>query len=85
MCYRADFLTRVWGEYLTAHNVTEDQVDPDDFVRWAYGQALAHRKPLYDGMAKNWGLSVSASDIAAATTPDAFNALIAQALEKHSA
>ncbi|MBV1867881.1 MAG: ATPase [Marinosulfonomonas sp.] len=84
MCYQAEFLNRVWAEYLAEHNVTQAQVDPDAFVRWAYGQALAHRKPLYDAMAKNWGLSVSADDIAAATTPDAFNALIAQALEKAS-
>lgn len=84
MCYQAEFLTRVWGEYLAKHALAEDKVDPDDFVRWAYAQALAHRKPLYDAMAKNWGLSVSASDIAAATTPDAFNTLIAQALEKHA-
>lgn len=82
MCYQAEFLIRVWQEYLSNNNIQEDQVDPDDFVRWAYSQALAHRQPRYAAMAKNWGVTVSAQDIAKANTPAAFEALIAQALEK---
>lgn len=84
MCYQEEFLTRVWAEYLSKNNVQEDQVNPDDFVRWAYSQALAHRQPRYAEMAKNWGVSVSAEEIAKANTTAAFEALIAEALEKRS-
>jgi len=85
MYYQKDFLIRIWNAYLAENDIEPAQVDPDSFVRWAYSQALAHRKPLYDSMAKNWGISVSAADIAKATTPEAFQTLIAQALEKHAA
>jgi hypothetical protein len=81
MCYQDAFLVKVWNEYLSKNNVKETDVDPDDFVRWAYSQALTHRQPRYSAMAKNWGISVSAADIADATTPTAFEALIARALE----
>jgi hypothetical protein len=42
---------------------------------------MAHRQPLYRGMA-NWGVKVTADEIAAVTTPDQFNVLIANALER---
>jgi hypothetical protein len=35
-----------------------DAVDPDDFIRFTYARALAHRQPLYSAMARNWGLKV---------------------------
>ncbi|MGR3289948.1 MAG: ATPase [Paracoccaceae bacterium] len=82
MCYRAEFLQRVWQEYLIDNKCADTDVDPDDFVRWAYGQALAQRQPRYAAMARNWGVTVSAQDVAKATTPTAFDAMIARALEK---
>lgn len=84
MCYQAEFLIRVWKEFLADNNVEEGDVDPDSFVRWAYSQAMAHRQPRYRAMAENWGISVSAEDIANADTPKAFEALIARALEARS-
>ena len=32
-----------------------DEVDPDDFIRWTYARALAHRQPLYAAMARQLG------------------------------
>ncbi|MGR3662025.1 MAG: ATPase [Paracoccaceae bacterium] len=81
MCYQADFLLRVWAEYLSKNNVEESDINPDGFVRWAYTRALEHRQPRYAAMARNWGVSVSAADIAAADSPAAFEALIARTLE----
>jgi hypothetical protein len=49
-------------------------------VRWTYAQALAHRQPLYAGMAQ-WGVTVSADQIGAIKTPNDFNQLIEQTLE----
>ncbi|WP_210529816.1 ATPase [Rubellimicrobium arenae] len=64
MAYRPDFLLRMWHEYLSQRNVAEDRVNPDDFIRFTYAKALAHRQPLYAAMARNWGLVVRAEDMA---------------------
>ncbi|QDY68935.1 ATPase [Qingshengfaniella alkalisoli] len=81
MYYQPEFLSRMWGEYLDTHAVAEARVDPDDFMRWTYAKALAHRQPLYAAMARNWGISVTAEDISSVRSTDDFNALIAQRLE----
>ncbi len=82
MCYRADFLDALWAEYLAGHGGSEDAVDPDAFIRFAYGRALDHRQPLYAAMARNWGVSVKADEIAAVRDPADFEALIGQALAR---
>jgi hypothetical protein len=81
MAYMPAFLDQVWHAYLAENELDEAEVDPDSFVRWTYAQALAHRQPRYAAMAKNWGIRVTADDVAAVTTPDGFDALIARALE----
>ena len=81
MYYRPDFLRAKWAEYLDREGITELEVDPDAFVRWTYAQALAHRQPLYAAMARNWGIKVRAEDVARVTDVEAFNQLVAQALE----
>ncbi len=84
MCYQHEFLEQAWAEYLRANNVSEDDVDPDDFVRRAYVQALDHRQPRYAAMA-DWGVTVQAEDVARVATPAQFDALIAAALENRMA
>jgi hypothetical protein len=80
MYYRPDFLAQKWDEYLELKAQSPDQVDPDAFVRWTYAQALAHRQPLYQGMAR-WGVTVTADQIAQVKTPQDFNQLIEHSLE----
>ena len=82
MYYQPDFLRAAWADYQNTQGVTEDQVDPDAFVRWTYARALAHRTPRYAAMARNWGVSVTAEEIAAATTASAFIDLIATAIDR---
>jgi len=85
MYYRPEFMAAAWAAYLDERGVSETQVDPDDFVRWAYRRAMAHRQPIYRAMAKNWGLTVKAEDVAQVTTPADFDQLIADALGKRGA
>lgn len=80
MCYRMDFLARVWADYLAQTGRAADQVDPDDFIRFTYAQAMAHRQPLYSAMA-SWGVTVKAEDVARVTTETDFTDLIAAAIE----
>lgn len=81
MYYQPAFLQAAWAEYHDINAVSEDEVDPDAFVRWTYARALAHRQPRYAAMAQNWGVKVSAHEVSKVTTPQEFDALIARALE----
>ncbi|MDO6478229.1 ATPase [Shimia thalassica] len=81
MYYQPQFLKARWSEYLETNGLNEHQVDPDAFVRWTYAAALAHRQPLYQGMA-NWGVTVTAQEVAAVKTTSDFDDLIATALER---
>ncbi len=82
MSYQAEFLARSWEIYLRENDCTERDVDPDSFIRWTYGRALAHRQPRYAAMARNWGVTVSAEQIAKLRDPRDFDALIGETLAK---
>jgi len=82
MAYQPAFLARVWAEFLATHGCREDEVDPDAFIRWTYAQALAHRQPRYAAMARRWGLTVKAEDMATLRTVADFEALVATALTR---
>lgn len=81
MCYQPEFLQQTWADYLNENNCKEDEVDPDDFIRWAYARALAHRAPRYRAMQK-WGVSVTADEVAHVSSAPEFEALIARALDR---
>ncbi|WP_298848600.1 ATPase [uncultured Ruegeria sp.] len=81
MSYQAEFLTHAWTKYLDQHGCAESDVNPDDFVRWTYAQALAHRHPRYEAMAKNWGVAIAASDIGNIRDATDFDELIERTLE----
>lgn len=79
MAYQPEFLTKVWDDYLSKNNCSEAEVDPDDFIRWTYAQALSHRQPRYAAMSK-WGVTVTADQISALTSEADFVDLIADCL-----
>ena len=80
MAYQPEFLTAVWESYLVQHACTPDEVDPDTFIRWTYAQALAHRQPRYEAMARNWGITVEADAIAGCRDQGDFEEVIAAGL-----
>jgi len=79
MAYQPEFLTKVWDDYLSKNNCSEAEVDPDDFIRWTYAQALSHRQPRYAAMSK-WGVTVTADQISALKSEADFVDLIADCL-----
>ena len=81
MYYIPEILTAKWGEYLESNGQTQEQLNPDAFVRWTYAQALAHRQPRYQAMADNWGITVTAEQMAAIRDAEDFTSLIAETLE----
>ncbi|APZ54758.1 ATPase [Salipiger abyssi] len=80
MAYQPEFLADAWARYLHETGVAESRVDPDAFIRWAYAQALAHRQPRYEAMAKNWGVTVDAADMASVRDEADFVEAIAAAM-----
>jgi hypothetical protein len=82
MCYQAQFLSNSWSTYLVEKDLDEAKVDPDDFIRWTYTRAMAHRTPRYKAMAEKWGITVQAREIEQVRTPADFEDLIARALER---
>ncbi len=81
MYYRPTFMKDAWAAYLEDRGVAEAEVDPDDFMAATYARAMAHRQPLYAAMAKNWGVTVKADDVAHIGDAEGFTGLIARALE----
>lgn len=81
MYYQPAFLQAAWAEYLASNKLAEHEVDPDAFVRWTYARALAHRQPRYAAIADNWGVTVTAEDVAKITCAADFSELVARALE----
>ena len=83
MYYEPEFLNAKWSQYLDQTGKTEEEVDPDAFVRWTYAEALAHRHPRYEGIS-NWGIKVRAEDVAALRRVTDFEELVAHALEQRA-
>lgn len=83
MYYQPQFLVEKWVQYLALNKVEEASVNPDDFIRWAYAQALANRQPRYAAMAK-WGVKITADEISQIQSPTDFNDLIGMALDRRA-
>ena len=82
MYYPEAFLVESWEAYLAEKGVTEDKVDPDDFIRWGFRRLLTHRLPRYDAISDRWGISVAAADVAKIRSPADFDTLIAETLSQ---
>ena len=85
MAYQPEFLDAQWRAYLAETGQPETEVDPHSFLRYTYARALAHRQPRYEAMARNWGVTVTADEIAGIRDAADFEAVIAAALEKTAA
>lgn len=81
MYYPPEIMQDMWERYLAEKGQVEFDVDPDDFIRWGYAEALHHRQPRYAAMAK-WGVTIAAQDVAQINTPADFDVLIADAINR---
>lgn len=84
MSYDPAFLLATWQAYLAEFDVAPDKVDPDDFIRWAFAKALAHRQPRYAAMADKWGIKVPQQAVEQVKDTEGFVGMIADALEMRS-
>ena len=81
MYYQPEFLDRAWTDYRVEKGLREDQVNPDDFIRWTYARALAHRQPRYAAMAR-WDVTVTAEEVSAVASARDFDTLLAKAIDR---
>ena len=84
MYYQPDFLDRAWTDYRVEKGLAESEVNPDDFIRWTYARALAHRQPRYEAMARR-GVTILAEEVAGVAGPADLIALIGRAIERKDA
>ena len=84
MYYQPQFLEKAWIAYRVEKGLEEEQVNPDDFIRWTYARALAHRQPRYEAMARS-GVTILAEEVAQIRTPQDFDDLIAKAISRKDA
>ncbi|MFT4012951.1 MAG: ATPase [Paracoccus sp. (in: a-proteobacteria)] len=81
MYYQPAFLDRAWTAYRVEKGLCEDQVNPDDFIRWTYARALAHRQPRYEAMARR-GVTLLAEEVAEVKTQADLIELIGTAIDR---
>ena len=61
--YNENFLSEKWSNFKNMNNVDDKNVDPDKFILYCFEDLLNHRIPIYDSIAKNWGITINADDI----------------------
>lgn len=81
MYYQPQFLERSWIAYRVEKGLQGDEVNPDEFIRWTYARALAHRQPRYAAMARR-GVTITAEEVAGVRAPADFTDLIARAIDR---
>ncbi|PWJ21005.1 ATPase [Jannaschia seohaensis] len=84
MCYRPEFLTQAWQSHMRRTGHGPDQVDPKAFAVEAYTAAIRERQPRYAAMARNWGVTVQASDVMQVRDAEDVTDLVAGALGRHA-
>ena len=62
-----------------------DEVEPDDFVQWAFPSLVAHRRPLYEAIARRHGYTVEARAAEGVRDEADFLELVAGILEAAAA
>ena len=83
MCYRPAFLAQAWQAHLAKTGASPGAVDPKAFAIDAYADAIRERQPRYAAIARHWGVTVAASDVARVRDATDVIDLVAGALGRH--
>jgi hypothetical protein len=82
--YKEDFLRATWADYLAQAGVAAQDADPEAFIRHGFAELIDQRRPRYQAIADQWGVTVEVDDIVAVETPEAFDELIADTLQSRA-
>ena len=80
--YNEDFLNKKWSNFKDEFKVSNSNVDPDKFILYCFEELLDYRTPIYNSIAKNWGITIDADDISKVKNENDFINLVSQYLSK---
>ncbi len=84
--YRPEFMDEKLRVFMDEQGYSStDQIDPDDFVCWVFPELFKARVPRYEAIARQYGYSVDADEVAKVRGEDDFMQLIAQAIARQTA
>jgi hypothetical protein len=80
--FQEPFLDAKLDEYLKLKGISSsDEIVPNEFVRWIFPALVEHRKPLYEGIAQDYGYTIDASTLGGIDDEAQFLELVAASLE----
>ena len=80
--YNQDFLNKKWSNFKDEFKVSNSNVDPDKFILYCFEELLDYRTPIYNSIAKNWGITIDADDISKVKNENDFINLVSHYLSK---
>ena len=80
--YNEDFLNKKWSNFKDEFKVSNSNVDPDKFILYCFEELLDYRIPIYNSIAKNWGITIDADDISKVKNENDFINLVSHYLSK---
>ena len=81
--YREAFLDEQLAKYMQQQNIEYvAQIDPDDFVRWVFPRLFYSRIPRYEALAKEYGYTITTTELAKVETEQDFLSLVEKALDE---
>ena len=80
--YNEDFLNKKWLNFKDEFKVSNINVDPDKFILYCFEELLDYRTPIYNSIAKNWGITIDADDISKVKNENDFINLVSHYLSK---
>lgn len=81
--YRPEFLDGELAVYLRENKLRfAAEMDPDDFTRWIFPRLFRSRIPRYEAIARPYGYTVTASEVAAVRDDKDFLQLLEQAIDR---
>ena len=80
--YNEEFLNKKWSNFKDEFKVSNGNVDPDKFVLYCFEELLDYRTPIYNSIAKNWGITIDADDISKVKNENDFINLVSRYLSK---
>lgn len=80
--FQEPFLDEKLSEYMKLKGIAlTDEIVPNEFVRWIFPALVEHRRPLYEGIADEYGYTIDATALGAISGEEDFLRLLAAALD----
>ena len=82
MYYNENFLKETWTDFGLTTNQSEKNIDPNEFSLYGFKALIAHRLPIYEKIAQNWGITIETEKVQAIRTENDFVDLVSESIDK---